>query len=447
MANPQGKPQSSEAVTPAPRSPRSEVALPPGTVLADNFVVENVVGEGGMAVVYTGRQKSLNRRVAIKVLHSRFVRDPEFLERFEAEAGALAALSHPNVVNIIDRGNDGLRYFFVMEYVEGKTLDQMIIENTLEMKDWRAVVAACRDALDYIHRNGVVHRDIKPSNILLGRESAIKIGDFGIAHIVKGESAKKQSGTQAARALGTQNYMAPEQILDPASVDHRADVYSLGVAFYKMLARAMPVGDCQMPSEANHKVPVAVDAVICKAMNEDRNLRHQSVQAFCDELLAALKEQTVSITSVLSYRNSPTPTNSLYTGSDFRTPIPVSKIANKGATPKPVRKMLTPRPLAGKKAAEEKERTARALTPKPAKTTSAPVEKPKKGLIVGVALVAALLAAAIVGVLVKGRTEPPPTAAPGEIVPISEQQDRLRDEIIREKTQQNAPDTAPETTQ
>ncbi len=435
MSNTQGNPASRDTATPPPKRFREESALPAGTSLAGNFMIENVVGEGGMAIVYTGRQQSLNRRVAIKVLHRRFVRDPEFVERFEGESGALAALSHPNVVNIIDRGHDGQNYFFVMEYVEGKTLDRMIIENALEMKDWRAVVTACRDALEYVHRNGVVHRDVKPSNILLGLESAVKIGDFGIAHIVKGSRDLQQSSGAIKRALGTQNYMAPEQIEDSASVDHRADVYSLGVTFYKMLARAMPVGDYQMPSEANHKVPVAVDAVICKAMMEDRTERYQTVQAFCDDLLAALKEQTVSITSVLNYRNTPTPTNSLYTGSDFRTPIPVSQKGAQTKTPRPSGKLLTPRPLSRKN-----------VTPKPAKTTPAPkrdtsrsdTRKSGRGPVIAVAIVALLLAGAIVAVLLQGRSEPDQTTpSPDQLVPISEQQDRLRDEIIREKQGQS----------
>ena len=313
-----------DVVSPPSRARRSEALLEEGEVLSGNFVVGEIAGEGGMAIVYRALQKSLSRTVAIKVLHSRFVKDPEFVRRFEAEAGALASLQHPNIVNIIDRGHDKGRYFFVMEYVEGETLDRKIVEDRLSFAEWRAVIAACRESLDYVHKRGVVHRDIKPSNILIDKNGHVKISDFGIAHILGGDEGEAAQITAPARAVGTANYMAPEQTADPSNVDDRADIYSLGVTFYKMLTRMLPVGAFPSPSEANHNVPVAVDEVIFQAMCPDRDDRYQTVRTFCDDLSKALKEQTVSITSVLDYRQAKSG-SALYTGKDFLTPPPTSR--------------------------------------------------------------------------------------------------------------------------
>lgn len=289
-------------------------SLTKGQVLAGNYEVVDQIGEGGMAVVYRARQRSLNRYVAIKALHPKFAMDREFVARFEAESGALASLSHPNIVSIIDRGSEGDVYYFVMEYVDGDNLDQKIIDNRLTPNDWRTVVTACAEALDYVHKRGVVHRDIKPSNVLIDSEGRIKLGDFGIAHIMSGDSAAQVTAT---RAVGTMYYMAPEQTSDPAGVDHRADIYSLGVAFYKMMTRSLPIGEFPAPSEANHEVPVAVDEVLFRAMAPNREDRYQGVREFCDELAKALKSQTVSITSVLNFRPSSN-SSSLFTGADFR---------------------------------------------------------------------------------------------------------------------------------
>lgn len=307
--------------------------IPEGHVVAGNFVIESVVGQGGMAVVYKAIQKSLNRPVALKALHSRFTTDADFVARFEAEAGALASLTHPNIVHIIERGHDGSCYFFIMEFVDGKTLDQMIIENTLTPAHWRRVVAACGEGLEYVHKRGVVHRDIKPSNILISDDGQVKISDFGIAHLLRGDGMPPPSGNQGRkpRAVGTAHYMAPEQTTNPGSVDHRADIYSLGVTYYKMLARALPTGDSfQLPSEMNADVPVSVDRVILKALSKDRDLRYQTVREFTEELTKALREHSTSIVSVLGSRRGQAG-GSLYTGADFRsTPAPISPGKEKG---------------------------------------------------------------------------------------------------------------------
>lgn len=334
MTEPGYKPEESRApgdVKTPPPDVKAKTLLSPGAVLANNYEILSLIGEGGMAYVYQAMQKSLNRLVAVKALHPKLSRDSEFVERFEAESGALAALSHPNIVNIIDRGREAEIYYFIMEYIDGETLDEKIIENRLTPNDWRQVIAACGDALDYIHKRGMVHRDIKPSNILVTKDGRVKIGDFGIAHIISGDRAgEAQPASASGRQMGTTHYMAPEQIMDSTSVDHRADIYSLGVAFYKMISRQIPVGEFPAPSEVNREVPVAVDAVVYQAMAPDRDARYQSAKEFCDDLLRALREQSLNISAILKLRSA-SGSSSLYTGLDFKTPLPVQSPEGKKA--------------------------------------------------------------------------------------------------------------------
>ncbi|MDK2972482.1 MAG: eukaryotic-like serine/threonine-protein kinase [Candidatus Sumerlaeota bacterium] len=459
--------------------------LQKGEVLAGNFEIEGVIGQGGMAIVYRAIQKSLSRPVAIKALHDRFARDSEFISRFEAEAGALASLSHPNIVNIIDRGHDGTCYYFVMEYVEGETLDQLIIRNALTINDWRRVVQACCEGLEYVHRRGVVHRDIKPSNILVGSENLIKIGDFGIAHIVQGEG---EDTTAKPKAIGTAHYMAPEQTSDPASVDHRADIYSLGVTFYKMLARRLPAGDdMPMPSEVNGDVPVAVDRVIAKAIEKNRDARYENVRLFCDDMMKALRDTSTSIVSMLNTRRGKAG-GALYTGADFRaTPKPTPELPEKQSSkriksegrgkppkapksPKPVKgadipdsgpistsallHQLTPLPVPGdrrtppspttptpRRSIEEAAPTETKEHPpaahrkageaKPATENSAPSTGPRIAIAAGVLGVVLIIVVAIAALMNRGKTEEPLVLDPN--VTITEQKQQILDDVIREK--------------
>ncbi|CAN5178308.1 hypothetical protein BH09SUM1_BH09SUM1_29870 [soil metagenome] len=337
-----------DLITP-PTEARKRPILEPGQVLSNNYEIVEQIGEGGMAVVYKARQRSLNRMVAIKAMHQRFAQDPEFIERFEAESGALAALTHPNIVSIIDRGADNKVYYFVMEYVDGQNLDQKIIENKVTPNEWRQVIAACGSALEYVHKHGIVHRDIKPSNVLIDSEGRVKIGDFGIAHIMAGDSGVVQA-QGSTRPLGTAHYMAPEQTNDSGSVDHRADIFSLGVAFYKMMARRLPVGEYATPSAVNREVPIAVDAILARAMNPDRAERYQSVKEFTDDLLKALKETSVNLASVMNYRSA-SGGSALYSGADF------GKAATT-PTGAPGDKKPKPDTAAARKAASEKPTTA-----------------------------------------------------------------------------------------
>ncbi|GAF96207.1 unnamed protein product, partial [marine sediment metagenome] len=192
-----------------------------------------LIGCGGMGAVYKARQPKLNRLVALKILPRDAGRDPKFTERFAREARALASLSHPNIVALHDFGEtDGLCYF-VMEYVAGTNLREALRCGKFSSSDALEVVPRICDALQYAHEEGIVHRDIKPENILLDQRGRIKIADFGLAKLLTAEG-ERDCLTATRQVVGTPHYMAPEQTERPLEVDHRADIYSLGVVFYEM---------------------------------------------------------------------------------------------------------------------------------------------------------------------------------------------------------------------
>lgn len=281
-AGPPGPVQSS--VPEAASGTEKDVTLPPGTRLG-GFELKRVLGRGGMATVYKGVQLSLNRPVAIKLLASRFSTNPAFVERFNREAGALASLSHPNIVDIIDKGvEDGKYYYFVMEYVEGITLDQLLHAVELNERHYVHLITEISKALIYVHSRGIIHRDIKPSNILVDKPGNVKVSDFGIAHLTE-ETDDPEEQAHRNSAVGTMNFMAPEQAMDPGNVDIRADVYSLGVTFYKMFTKQLPVGEWKAPSMLNSSLPKSLDLILARAVQPNPADRYSSVKEFCDDLL------------------------------------------------------------------------------------------------------------------------------------------------------------------
>lgn len=229
---------------------------------------------GGMGVVYKARQIKLNRIVALKVIDGKLASTPEFSQRFEREARTLAVLNHPNVVQVFDFGNeDGLCYL-AMEWVDGTSLREILAAGYLSPEHALRYVSQICDALEYAHAQGVVHRDIKPENILIDREGRLKIADFGIARMRGDLETGPEFVTQADQQLGTPQYMAPEQQKHTARVDHRADLYSLGVVFYEMLTGELPLGRFENPSQ-RVKVDVALDEVVLKTLENDPNQRYQ----------------------------------------------------------------------------------------------------------------------------------------------------------------------------
>ncbi len=250
------------------------------------------LGRGGMGVVYQARQKTLNRLVALKLLAPERVNDPKFAERFAREAQALARLNHPNIVTIHDHGQAGGFYYLLMEFVDGVTLRQLLQTSRVEAREALAIVPQICDALQFAHDHGIVHRDIKPENILLDRVGRVKVADFGLAKIVghdapiappdreslPGQPPDQSALTDASRVMGTPQYMSPEQIAAPGAVDHRADIYALGVVFYQMLTGELPGRTLEPPSR-KVQIDVRLDEVVLRALEKEPRLRYQKVSA------------------------------------------------------------------------------------------------------------------------------------------------------------------------
>jgi uncharacterized protein (TIGR03067 family) len=277
-----------------------------------------LIGRGGMGIVYKARQKSLDRLVAVKILSPKISRNAAFADRFAREAHAMAMLSHPHVVTVYDSGrsagvppakekagetqsrsagvppagaktgetpalqktgetpalqsDDGL-YYFLMEFIDGLNLRQLLDAGKLAPEEALAIVPQICDALQYAHNHGVVHRDIKPENILLDKEGQVKIADFGLAKLVGGER-NDFSLTASGQLMGTFHYMAPEQFEHPKEVDHRTDIYSLGVVFYQMLTGELPMGRFAPPSR-KVQIDVRLDEVVLRALEKEPEQRYQ----------------------------------------------------------------------------------------------------------------------------------------------------------------------------
>jgi predicted Ser/Thr protein kinase len=253
-------------------------AIPTIEELAAHFPhleIVKLLGRGGMGAVYQARQQKLDRLVALKVLPAEWSRDPAFAERFAREAKALARLNHPHIVAVHDFGEAGGHFYLVMEYVEGANLRQLLQDGPLQPVLALQIIPQICDALQYAHEEGVVHRDIKPENILLDRRGRVKIADFGLAKLV-GPSRASFTLTGTHQVMGTFDYMAPEQRLRPQDVDHRADIYSLGVVLYEMLTGELPLGRFAAPSQAAG-VDDRLDEVVFRALEREPARRFQRI--------------------------------------------------------------------------------------------------------------------------------------------------------------------------
>src|SRR3954452_10994349 len=271
-----------------------------GEVLADRYEVEELVGAGGMSSVYRAHDRLLDRKVALKVMHSHYGEDPEYVERFRRDARSVDALSHPNVVSVIDRGDHDGRQFIVFEYIDGENLKQLIqrrgpapVVTSLELTKQIA------QALSFAHQNGLVHRDVKPQNVLLNGDGRAKVTDFGIARSLDVKHGMTQTGT----VLGTSDYIAPEQA-QGQQVAERTDIYSLGVVVYELLTDEVPFPAenfvavamrhiNEPPPPVRDKRPDAsprLEGAVQRAMAKDPEDRFPTMTDFCAELEACLND-------------------------------------------------------------------------------------------------------------------------------------------------------------
>jgi tRNA A-37 threonylcarbamoyl transferase component Bud32 len=237
------------------------------------YELQVLVGQGGAGAVYRARHVKLDRLVAIKLLRAELSRDPEFAERFEREARALARLDHPGIVRVHDFGEAAGSYFLAMEYVEGASLRDLLGDGRLTAKDVLAFIPQICDALQYAHDQGIVHRDIKPENLLVDLQGRVRIADFGLAKLVAGDDSAAPV-TLTRQVLGTPHYMAPEQVSGRGVVDHRADIYSLGVVFYELLTGDLPIGRFGPPSQTD-AANRPLDPVVMRSLENDPERRYQ----------------------------------------------------------------------------------------------------------------------------------------------------------------------------
>lgn len=264
-------------------------------VYGGRYELHRRIARGGMAEVYLARDQLLDRPVALKVLFPEFATDRAFVERFRREAQAAANLSHPNIVSVYDWGEEDGTYFIVMEYVEGRSLAQIVRDEGALLPDRAADIATdIASALGFAHRNGVIHRDVKPGNVLVSPLGQVKVTDFGIARAVTTQDNLTQTGT----VMGTATYFSPEQARGE-SVDPRSDVYSLGVVLYELLTGVPPfTGDnpvsvaykhvqesAELPTRLNPQIPAALESVTMKALAKNPANRYASA----DELAADLR--------------------------------------------------------------------------------------------------------------------------------------------------------------
>lgn len=242
------------------------------------------LGKGSTGAVYKARESASGRIVALKVLVAEIADDASALARFFREADEVARLSHPNVVQILDRGNDGDLAYLVMEHVEGTSLDVVLRRRRLSLQEVLQIVKQVGRALEAAHRAGIVHRDLNPRNILVSSTlSTVKLAQFGISRV---ESVARKLGnlTTKEMSLGTLSYLAPEQAVEAAAVDHRADIYSLGVVFYEALTGRIPLGKFSLPAELNRELPSEIDPIVLKCLATDPGKRFASIGQLIEQV-------------------------------------------------------------------------------------------------------------------------------------------------------------------
>lgn len=246
-----------------------------------NLEILGLLGRGGMGEVYKARQTSVDRIVALKVLPPGRARLAELESRFEREAKALASLAHPNIVTLFDFGEEAGLYYFTMAFIDGHTLRERMKRGPVPPTDTVRLLGPVLDALEYAHGRGVVHRDIKPENIMIDSDGRVRVTDFGLAKLAG--AGEEMNLTRSTAGIGTMGYMAPEQISNSRDIDHRADLYSVGVVAYEMLTGQLPIGDGETPGLDSRLLEV-----LRRSMRRDPEQRFATAGEFRTALEAAI---------------------------------------------------------------------------------------------------------------------------------------------------------------
>ena len=270
-----------------------------GETIAGRYEVEELVGHGGMSSVYKARDALLERHVALKILHEQYSADDDFVERFKREARSVAQLQHPNIVTVIDRGEEDGRQYIVFEYIDGENLKEHVVrKGRLDVREALEIALEVARGLAFAHEQGLIHRDVKPQNILLNGDGRAKVTDFGIARTVDVDGM-----TQTGTVLGTSNYIAPEQA-SGRRVDAHSDIYALGAVLYELLAGEVPFpGESFVVVAMKHMhepapslldvrgdISLRVAAAVDRALEKDPDHRFPTMDAFAAELQACLAE-------------------------------------------------------------------------------------------------------------------------------------------------------------
>ncbi len=281
-----------------------------GKLLGDRYEVQQRIGGGGMAIVYKAQDRLLNRPVAVKVLRAQFGQDEDFIHRFRREAQSAARLSHPNIVNVYDVGEEDDTYYIVMEYVDGVTLKQLISEKgPLDVREAVDYAIQICDGLDHAHQNQIVHRDIKPHNILISRNGRVKVTDFGIARAVTSSTI-----THTGSVIGSVHYFSPEQAKG-GMIGEKSDIYSLGIVLYEMLTGKLPFSgdspitvalkhlqeDFPRPRELYSSIPQSLENVIMRALAKDPKERYDSVREMEQDLKTVLSPERLDEAPLASW--------------------------------------------------------------------------------------------------------------------------------------------------
>ncbi len=289
--------------------------LKPGMIIGDRYEIIDKVGSGGMADVYKAKDQRLSRFVAIKVLKPEYSSDKSFVNKFRGEAQSAAGLSHPNIVNVYDVGDDGGLHFIVMELVEGITLKRFIErKGKLEIKEAVGIGIQIAQGMEAAHDNHIIHRDIKPQNIIISRDGKVKVTDFGIAKATN-------SNTITSNAMGSVHYLSPEQARGGYS-DEKSDIYSLGVTLYEMLSGKVPFagdntvsvallhiqGEAMPLRELDPEIPISIDKIVQKCMQKRPERRYHSASELINDLKKAIANPDGDFVQIPVYATPDSPT-------------------------------------------------------------------------------------------------------------------------------------------